>query len=114
MRGGIHYGWPSGHMMTTTAIVSSLLPLYPDSWELRLGGGAFLAYMAGSVAMHESSSMHWFSDMAAGTLMGFAIGNGVGRGFAKHVGIDPQVADELSLSPLLTPHTFGVSLTGTL
>lgn len=115
MRGGIHYGWPSGHMMTTTAIVGSLLPLYPDSWELRLGSVAFLTYMAGSVAIHESSSMHWISDMAAGTLMGFAIGNGVGEGFARHVGIGSESDGTVSVMPLICPEGgLGLSVSGTL
>jgi len=112
MRGGVHYGWPSGHMMTTTAIVTSLFPLYPNSWGLKLGGGAFLAYMAGSVAIHEKSSMHWFSDMVAGTLMGAAIGTSVGNGFAGHVGTGDETVSNMTVTPMMTPGSLGATVSG--
>ncbi len=114
LRGGIHYGWPSGHMMTTTAIFASLVEVYPDSLALQLGGGTVLAGMFGSVAIHEGSSMHWLSDMVAGTLMGYAIGRGVGAGFA---GLSPKAADglgQLSIGPLCdAPGARGINVRGT-
>jgi membrane-associated phospholipid phosphatase len=101
MRGGIHYGWPSGHMMTATAIVTSLVEVYPENLWIAAGGGALVTGMAASVALHESSSMHWFSDMAAGTLMGVAIGRGVGAGFSELVSAHEIGITDLRLSPLL-------------
>jgi PAP2 superfamily len=112
LRGGVHYGWPSGHMMTSTAIVTSLFPLYPDSWGLKLGGGTFLLYMMGSVAMHESSSMHWTSDIVAGTLMGYAIGQGVGAGFAEHLGISKGSEAAFVVTPMAVEGTTGLSVSG--
>jgi len=101
LRGGIHYGWPSGHLMTTTAIFTSLLPLYPNSVALRVGGGVLLAYMLLSVLSHDASSMHWFSDVVAGSLMGWAIGRGVGAGFARALDKTEPSGAALSISPLL-------------
>jgi hypothetical protein len=101
MRGGIHYGWPSGHMMTTTAVVTSLLEVYPDSAWIAAAGGTLVTGMFASVALHEASSMHWFSDMVAGTLMGVAIGRGVGAGFSDLLPVQERTVARFSVLPLL-------------
>jgi membrane-associated phospholipid phosphatase len=114
-RGGIHYGWPSGHMMTTTAVILSLWRVYPESWALRIGSGLLFAYVAGSVAIHERSSMHWLSDMTAGALMGIAIGSSVGSGFAQHLSVETRASEGLSLTPMLLPgHGIGLAIAGVL
>jgi membrane-associated phospholipid phosphatase len=110
MRGGVHYGWPSGHLMISTSMFASLLRVYPDSLWLKLSGSALLGYVAYAVVTHESNSMHWVSDMVSGTLMGLAIGNAVGAGFAKRVGPDSAKAPNFALTPMLTSQTRGVSL----
>lgn len=91
--------------MTATAILTSLVRLHPDNEWLYLGGGALLGYIAFSVAVHESSSMHWLSDMASGTLMGYAVGNAVGNGFARRT----KIAPTLNVFPILGK-SCGISL----
>lgn len=103
LRGGVHYGWPSGHLQTTSAVLASLLPLYPRSLALRVGGGALFAYVLASVAAHDRNGMHWASDIVAGSLMGYAVGSAVGEGFARRLGADagaPAPA-EITAVPLL-------------
>lgn len=82
LRGGVFHGWPSGHMTANTAAVTSLLSFYDKTW-LNIAGGAYLGYLFLSVVSHGRSSMHWFSDAVAGTLMGYAIGTTVGRDFRR-------------------------------
>lgn len=101
LRGGVHYGWPSGHLMTTTALVASLLPVFDDSTALRLGGGVLVAYVGASVATHEGSSMHWLSDMVTGVLAGYAIGSSVGRSFARRLGVQGEEGRGVAVGPML-------------
>jgi hypothetical protein len=71
--------------------------------------------VAGSVAIHERSSMHWFSDMTAGALMGIAIGASVGSGFAQHLSVETRASEGLSLTPTLLPgHGIGLAIAGVL
>jgi membrane-associated phospholipid phosphatase len=81
MRGGIHYGWPSGHLCTNTAIVSSLIFFYKESTTIKIAGCLYLGYIFFGVIAHENNTMHWFSDTVAGFLMGYAIGSTVGKNF---------------------------------
>jgi hypothetical protein len=83
LRGGVFHGWPSGHMLSNTAAVTSLLTFYHHSTWLKVAGGAYIGYLFLSVISHGRSSMHWFSDAVAGVLMGYAIGSTVGRDFRK-------------------------------
>lgn len=86
MEGGVHYGWPSGHMMTTSSILMSLQMIYPEKQALRWGSYAYMGYVFGSVLVHEQAHMHFLSEAVAGTLMGIAIGRAVGAGFAARSG----------------------------
>jgi membrane-associated phospholipid phosphatase len=110
MRGGVHYGWPSGHLMISSSILVSLLRVYPDNLWLKLVGPVLLGYVFYAVATHESNSMHWFSDMVSGTLMGVAIGNAVGTGFAGRVGTGTSKGPDLAVAPMLSGQARGVSL----
>jgi len=110
LRGGIHYGWPSGHMMISSSILASLLRVYPDSLWLRLGGSALLGYVFYAVASHEANTMHWCSDIVSGTLMGLAIGNAVGAGFANRVGTGRHQGPDVAVAPMLAGQARGVSL----
>lgn len=101
MEGGVHYGWPSGHMITTTSVLVSLQEIYPENRSLRWGGYAYLGYVFGSVLMHEKSHMHYLSDAVAGTLMGYAIGRAVGKGFARKVGGSPPSTSPVQVDPVL-------------
>ena len=108
MEGGIHWGWPSGHMLTTAAIVETLRRSYPGNEYVRWGGYAYLGYSFGSALIHENAHMHHFSDAVAGTLMGLAIGRAVGSGFASPAGRDAP-SQRTHLEPLLGERT-GVKL----
>jgi hypothetical protein len=81
MRGGIHYGWPSGHLCTNTAIVSSLISFYQENTTIKIAGCLYIGYLFYGVTAHENNTMHWFSDVIAGFLMGYAIGSTVGKNF---------------------------------
>jgi hypothetical protein len=83
LRGGVFWGWPSGHMMVNTAAVTSLLYFYKDKTLLNIAGCAYLGYLFLSVAAHHQNSMHWFSEEVAGVMMGVAIGSTVGKNFRR-------------------------------
>lgn len=84
--------------------------VYPDSLWLKLVGLALLGYVFYAVATHESNSMHWFSDMVSGTLMGVAIGNAVGVGFAHRVGAGNSKGPDFAVAPMLSGQARGTSL----
>jgi membrane-associated phospholipid phosphatase len=107
LRGGVFWGWPSGHMLANTAAVTSLLTFYKDKTWLKVAGGAYLGYLFLSVVSLNRSSMHWFSDAVAGTLMGVAIGTTVGRDFRRRWEDRQYNAAGLTFSA--SPHLFAVS-----
>lgn len=82
-RGGIHYGWPSGHLGTNTAVVTSLMYFYKENNWVKLLGGLYLGYLTFSVAAHDGNTMHWTSDIVTGMLIGYAIGSTVGKDFRR-------------------------------
>jgi membrane-associated phospholipid phosphatase len=82
-RGGIFWGWPSGHTMTNTAVITALIHYYPESFWLKLVGYTYIGYMLVGVCAHERGSMHWLSDAVAGTVMGWTIGSTVGRSYRE-------------------------------
>lgn len=79
LRGGVFWGWPSGHTATTTAVVSSLIGYYPNSTWLKVAGGCLIGYTIFAVSSVNRGGMHWFSDAVAAALMSYAIGSTVGR-----------------------------------
>ena len=83
LRGGVHWGWPSGHMAANTAAVVSLLEVYDDGMGLKALGSLYLGWLFFGVISHEGGTMHWFSDAVAGTLVGYAIGTAVGEDFRR-------------------------------
>jgi len=80
-RGGIFWGWPSGHTGATMTTISALTAYYPGNIRLKVAGYSFVAYTMVGVCAIGNGSMHWASDAVAGALMGYAIGSSVGRGF---------------------------------
>ncbi len=107
LRGGVFWGWPSGHLIANTAAITSLITFYKDKTWLKVAGGAYLGYLFLCVISHEQSSMHWFSDAFAGTLMGYAIGRTVGRDFRSRW--DGAGTRDAGLSFSVTPRRFSVS-----
>lgn len=108
LRGGIFWGWPSGHMATNTAAVASLLEVYDDSPGLKVLGGLYLAWLFFGVVSHGGGTMHWFSDAAAGTLIGYAIGSSVGEGFRRRSGGGRTQAGGPELKPVVIPGYAGL------
>ena len=107
LRGGVFHGWPSGHMLSNTAAVTSLLHFFNRSTLLHIVGAAYLGYLFVSVTSHGKATMHWFSETISGSLMGYAIGSTVGTRFRrrwenrkeKTAGWTVQIApDSLALS----------------
>lgn len=84
MRGGAHYGWPSGHLMTNMAMVSALTSYYPEKTWLRMASIAYIGTIAACVMIDERGRAHWLSEVIAGGLMGYAIGSTVGNEFNKY------------------------------
>lgn len=99
LRGGIDWGWPSGLLTSNTAVVVSLTHVYPESAALRIGGGAYLGVLALSQLTHDSSTMAWLSDVVAGLLFGYAVGDGVGETFAGK-GATGGLLSQVSLTPM--------------
>jgi hypothetical protein len=65
LKGGVFWGWPSSHTTVTFAMTACLIALY----ALYIGLGV-------------SVTIHWFSEFAAGAIIGSVIGTVVGRSFA--------------------------------
>lgn len=83
LQGGIHYGWPSGHLMTNSAVITCLMSFYNKNTFMQIFGGLAIGYLIFGVSAHEGATMHWFSDVIAGTLMGCAIGATIGKDFRQ-------------------------------
>ena len=79
MRGGIFWGWPSGHTSSTMAVVSALTNFYPEKTWLKIAGYSYVAYMIFSVSSLNRGGMHWLSDAIAAAFMSYAIGSTVGK-----------------------------------
>lgn len=79
LRGGIFWGWPSGHTASTMAVVSALTSYYPDKAWLKVAGFGLVAYTMFGVSANNRGGMHWFSDAVAGALMSYAVGSTVGK-----------------------------------
>lgn len=79
MRGGIFWGWPSGHTSSTMAVVSALTTFYSDKTWLKVAGYSLAAYMIYGVSSLHRGGMHWFSDAVAAAFMSYAIGSTIGK-----------------------------------
>jgi membrane-associated phospholipid phosphatase len=77
MRGGIFWGWPSSHTTTAFAVSVTLFTLFPRKRWLGIIAILYALYVGIGVSM----TIHWFSDFAAGTILGTVIGVTVGKSF---------------------------------
>lgn len=94
-RGGVFWGWPSGHAVTNTAAVSALAAYYADKPEVIIPAYSWAAYETYAVTCWHRGRMHWLSDAIAGALIGHAIGWAVGRGFRTQRESTSSVAQSL-------------------
>jgi membrane-associated phospholipid phosphatase len=85
LRGGLFWGWPSGHTASTMALVSTLTAYYPEKTWIKVGGAALLGYTILGVSAVGGGHMHWFSDAVAASLMTYAIGHTVGDYYRRQV-----------------------------
>lgn len=79
MRGGIFWGWPSSHTTTAFAVSVTLFTLFPGKKWLGIAALFYAFYVGIGVSM----TIHWFSDFAAGAIIGTAIGVTVGKSFLR-------------------------------
>lgn len=79
LRGGVFWGWPSGHTSATTAVVSALMGYYPNSTWLKIAGFGLMAYTIFGVSAFHRGGMHWFSDAVAAAFISYAVGSTIGK-----------------------------------
>lgn len=79
LRGGIFWGWPSSHTTIAFAMVATIWALYPKNKLLKVLTILYAFYIGIGVSM----TIHWFSDFAAGAIIGAVIGTVVGNSFKK-------------------------------
>lgn len=77
LRGGVFWGWPSSHTTIAFAMATTVFILFP---KRRWLGYLALTY-AFYIGIGVSMTIHWFSDFAAGAILGTLIGMVVGKSF---------------------------------
>lgn len=80
-RGGVFWGWPSSHTAVAFAMAVTLFTLFPQTRWLRIAALTYAFYIGISVSM----TIHWFSDFAAGAIIGSVIGVTVGKSFSRQI-----------------------------
>jgi membrane-associated phospholipid phosphatase len=77
LKGGIFWGWPSGHTTVAFSMAICLIVLYPKNKII-----AFCALLyAFYIGLAVSVTIHWLSEFAAGAIIGSVIGMTVGNSF---------------------------------
>ena len=79
LRGGVFWGWPSSHTTIAFAMAFTVWTLFPKQRWLGLLAITYAFYIGFGVSM----TIHWFSDFAAGAIIGSVIGVVVGRCFSS-------------------------------
>jgi membrane-associated phospholipid phosphatase len=77
LRGGIFWGWPSGHTTVAFSMALCLTMLYPRNKIIVFCALLYAFY----IGLGVSVTIHWFSEFVAGALIGSVIGMTVGRSF---------------------------------
>jgi len=108
MRGGIHYGWPSGHLMVNTAMAATLASFYKDKDWVKYSCLGYILLLSSSIVLHGEA--HWFSEVVAGTLFGYAIGSVIGKNYRNDFQNDGQ-QNSYSIMPMVQKDYYGFSLT---
>jgi membrane-associated phospholipid phosphatase len=86
-QGGIFWGWPSAHTIVAFAMAGAIAWLFPRKRWLGLLVFIYAFYIGLSVA----GSFHWFSDFAAGAIMGTIIGKVVGKSYSDKTKVEVEV-----------------------
>jgi membrane-associated phospholipid phosphatase len=79
LRGGVFWGWPSSHTTIAFAMAITIFTLLPKQRWLGYLAITYALYVGVGVSM----TIHWFSDFAAGAIIGTVIGSVVGRSFSR-------------------------------
>ena len=77
LKGGIFWGWPSGHTTVAFSMAICLIMLYPRNKVIVFSALVCAFYIEFAVSV----TIHWFSEFAAGAIIGSVIGITVGRSF---------------------------------
>lgn len=77
LRGGVFWGWPSSHTTVAFAMAATIFTLFPKQRWLGVTAFVYAFY----IGLGVSVTIHWFSDFAAGAIIGTVIGTIVGRSF---------------------------------
>lgn len=77
LQGGVFFGWPSSHTTIAFAMATTLIILFPKNKLARYAAIFYALYVGIGVSM----TIHWFSDFAAGAIIGTVIGVVVGKSF---------------------------------
>jgi membrane-associated phospholipid phosphatase len=80
LRGGVFCGWPSSHTTIAFAMAVSLLMMYPKNKIVRYLAVLYALYIGFGVSV----TIHWFSDVVAGSIIGTVIGIVVGKSFCNY------------------------------
>jgi len=79
LRGGVFWAWPSSHTTIVFAMAVTIFTLFPKQRWLGCLAIAYAFYVGIGVSM----TIHWFSDFAAGAIIGTVIGTVVGAKFSR-------------------------------
>ena len=77
LRGGMFWGWPSGHTTVAFAMAACLIALCARRKPWIYLAGTYSLYVGLSVSV----TIHWFSEFIAGAIIGSLIGTVVGRSY---------------------------------
>jgi hypothetical protein len=85
LRGGIFWGWPSGHTTVAFSMAICLTALYSKNRMVIFGALLYAFYIGLSVSV----TIHWFSEFVAGAIIGRVIGKTIGQSFRSELpGLD--------------------------
>lgn len=80
LKGGVFFGWPSSHATIAFAMSTVIWMLYPSK-VVRCIALLYALYIGVGVSM----TIHWFSDVVAGAIIGVVIGMTVGKAFNERL-----------------------------
>jgi membrane-associated phospholipid phosphatase len=80
LRNGVFWGWPSSHTVIAFASALTLIKLFPNSKLIKATSLAYALY----IGVCMSVSINWFSEFAAGAIIGTVIGIIVGNSYKNN------------------------------